>query len=66
MIDATAWTRPLREDRVLPRSIGDGVVSTIYTAARFARWPKCEAAIGWAAAWWRCCAFAALPPMWPY
>ena len=53
LIDATPWTRPLREDRPRPRSIGDDVVSAIYRAARFARWPKCETASGWAMAWRR-------------
>jgi integrase len=53
MLPSTPWTKGLRQDRALPRSIGDDVVSAIYAAARFARWPKCETASGWATAWWR-------------
>lgn len=53
MLASTPWTKPLREDRPRPRAIGDAIVSRIYAAARVARWPRCEAASGYAAKWWR-------------
>jgi len=67
LIGETTWTRPLREDRRRPRAVGDDLVSRIYTAATFARWPHSPSftlkgncvgagkgsAGNFAAAWWR-------------
>jgi len=65
MVASTPWTRPLREDRPRPRAVGDDIVSRIYAAAAFGRWPHSPSsslkgsAIGagknsaFCATWWR-------------